>query len=36
MIKALAGGASTFGALFLMIGAAAILAGDYRWRPGDC
>lgn len=32
MIKALAGGASTFGALFLMIGAAAILAGDYRWE----
>ncbi|WP_395443164.1 ABC transporter permease [Caulobacter sp. UC70_42] len=32
MIKALPGGASTFGALFLMIGAAAILAGDYRWE----
>ena len=32
MIKALAGGASTFGALFLMIGAAAILASDYRWE----
>lgn len=32
VIKALAGGASTFGALFLMIGAAAILAGDYRWE----
>jgi ABC-2 type transport system permease protein len=32
MIKALASGASTFGALFLMIGAAAILAGDYRWE----
>ncbi|PIB92950.1 ABC transporter permease [Caulobacter sp. FWC2] len=32
MIKALASGASTFGAVFLMIGAAAILAGDYRWE----
>lgn len=32
VIKALAGGASTFGALFLMIGAAAVLAGDYRWE----
>jgi len=32
VIKALADGASTFGALFLMIGAAAILAGDYRWE----
>lgn len=35
MIKTLSNGASTFGALFLMIGAAAVLAGDYRletWR----
>lgn len=32
VIKALADGASTFGALFLMIGAAAVLAGDYRWE----
>lgn len=32
MLKALSNGASTFGALFLMIGAAAILAGDYRWE----
>ncbi len=32
VIKALSGGASTFGALFLMIGAAAVLAGDYRWE----
>jgi len=32
VIKALANGASTFGALFLMIGAAAVLAGDYRWE----
>lgn len=32
VLKALAGGASTFGALFLMIGAAAVLAGDYRWE----
>jgi len=32
VIKALASGASTFGALFLMIGAAAVLAGDYRWE----
>jgi len=32
VIKAVAGGAGTFGALFLMIGAAAILAGDYRWE----
>jgi ABC-2 type transport system permease protein len=31
-LKALSNGASTFGALFLMIGAAAILAGDYRWE----
>lgn len=32
VIKALADGASTFSALFLMIGAAAVLAGDYRWE----
>lgn len=32
VIKALSNGASTFGALFLMIGAAAVLAGDYRWE----
>jgi ABC-2 type transport system permease protein len=32
VLKALSNGASTFGALFLMIGAAAILAGDYRWE----
>lgn len=32
MLKALSNGASTFGALFLMIGAAAVLAGDYRWE----
>lgn len=32
VIKALSGGASTFGALFLMIGAAAVLASDYRWE----
>ncbi|WP_297512074.1 ABC transporter permease [uncultured Caulobacter sp.] len=32
VIKALADGASTFAALFLMIGAAAVLAGDYRWE----
>jgi ABC-2 type transport system permease protein len=32
VIKAVAGGSSTFGALFLMIGAAAVLAGDYRWE----
>ncbi|ENZ82996.1 ABC transporter permease [Caulobacter vibrioides] len=35
VIKALADGCSTFSALFLMIGAAAVLAGDYRaetWR----
>lgn len=32
VIKALSSGASTFGALFLMIGAAAVLAGDYRWE----
>jgi len=32
VLKALGGGASTFSALFLMIGAAAILAGDYRWE----
>lgn len=32
VIKALSTGASTFDALFLMIGAAAVLAGDYRWE----
>ncbi|MFY8207939.1 MAG: ABC transporter permease, partial [Caulobacter sp.] len=32
VLKALSNGASTFGALFLMIGAAAVLAGDYRWE----
>ena len=32
VIKAVSGGAGTFGALFLMIGAAAVLAGDYRWE----
>lgn len=32
VLKALSSGASTFSALFLMIGAAAILAGDYRWE----
>jgi ABC-2 type transport system permease protein len=32
VIKALADGSSTFSALFLMIGAAAVLAGDYRWE----
>lgn len=32
VIKTLSSGASTFGALFLMIGAAAVLAGDYRWE----
>lgn len=32
VIKALSSGASTFGALFLMIGAAAVLASDYRWE----
>lgn len=32
VIKALSGGSSTFGALFLMIGAAAVLASDYRWE----
>ncbi|PZR32128.1 ABC transporter permease [Caulobacter segnis] len=32
VIKTLSNGASTFGALFLMIGAAAVLAGDYRWE----
>ena len=32
VIKALSSGVSTFGALFLMIGAAAVLAGDYRWE----
>jgi ABC-2 type transport system permease protein len=32
VIKAGSGGSSTFGALFLMIGAAAVLAGDYRWE----
>ena len=32
VIKALATGFSTFDALFLMIGAAAVLAGDYRWE----
>lgn len=31
-IKALGNGASTMAALFLMIGAASILAGDYRWE----
>ncbi|WP_299006325.1 ABC transporter permease subunit [uncultured Caulobacter sp.] len=31
VVKTLSNGASTFGALFLMIGAAAVLAGDYRW-----
>ncbi|ALL13004.1 ABC transporter permease subunit [Caulobacter henricii] len=32
VIKALGSGASTMAALFLMIGAASILAGDYRWE----
>lgn len=32
VIKTLSNGASTFGALFLMIGAASVLAGDYRWE----
>jgi ABC-2 type transport system permease protein len=32
VLKALSGGASTFAALFLMIGAATVLAGDYRWE----
>jgi ABC-2 type transport system permease protein len=32
VLKTLSDGASTFGALFLMIGAAAVLAGDYRWE----
>ena len=32
VIKTLSDGASTFGAMFLMIGAAAVLAGDYRWE----
>lgn len=32
MTTTLSNGASTFGALFLMIGAAAVLAGDYRWE----
>lgn len=32
VIKALGNGASTMAALFLMIGAASILAGDYRWE----
>lgn len=32
VMKALGGGASIFPALFLAIGAAAILAGDYRWE----
>jgi ABC-2 type transport system permease protein len=32
VIKVLADGASTFSVLFLMIGAAAVLAGDYRWE----
>lgn len=32
VIKALSSGAATFDALFLMIGAAAVLAGDYRWE----
>lgn len=31
-LKALGDGASTLSALFLMIGAAAVLAGDYRWE----
>ncbi|WP_343699802.1 ABC transporter permease [Caulobacter sp.] len=32
VIKVLADGASTFSVLFLMIGAATVLAGDYRWE----
>ena len=32
VIRALENGASTMAALFLMIGAASILAGDYRWE----
>ena len=32
VIKALGNGASTMAVLFLMIGAASILAGDYRWE----
>lgn len=32
VITALSNGASTFNALFLMIGAAAVLASDYRWE----
>lgn len=32
VLKALDGGASPFVALFLLIGAAAIVAGDYRWE----
>jgi ABC-2 type transport system permease protein len=32
VLKALSGAASTFPALFLMIGAVAVLAGDYRWE----
>lgn len=32
VVKTLSNGASTFDALFLMIGAAAVLAGDYRWE----
>jgi ABC-2 type transport system permease protein len=32
VLKALGGAASTFPALFLMIGAVAILASDYRWE----
>jgi ABC-2 type transport system permease protein len=32
VIHVLQNGASTFGALFLMIGAAAVLASDYRWE----
>ena len=32
LLKTLDGGASPFVALFLLIGAAAIVAGDYRWE----
>ena len=32
LLKTLEGGASPFVALFLLIGAAAIVAGDYRWE----
>jgi len=32
VLKALGSGASVFPALFLAIGAAAVLAGDYRWE----